>query len=167
MTQAIESSHPHDLIQIKKNVVVPASVDNLPYTTSAEDLVVLASSIRGKDPLPSNSVFADNVKERGLYNSVMAEASKPYVFEPTNATGSSEDESKSSLPSSGGSIEYVLDPASPPDHYSRVQLRGSTSPDWFPGYFQALPSIDGITAVCRDASTVVEEAWSTLQSTMA
>ncbi|KAF2884512.1 hypothetical protein ILUMI_21657 [Ignelater luminosus] len=57
------------------------------------------------------------------------------------------------------SLEYNLIPQAP-RHISRVQLRGTQNPSWFPGYYIALP--DSIRVV-KSPSEVLPAAWQAVQ----
>ncbi|XP_075227251.1 uncharacterized protein LOC142327756 [Lycorma delicatula] len=49
-----------------------------------------------------------------------------------------------------------------PPHYSRMQMRGSAAPNWFPGYYLAFQSRPGV--LChRTHGTVLEQIWQDVQ----
>lgn len=59
-------------------------------------------------------------------------------------------------------IDYLLE-LQGPRHVSRVQLRGSQNPPWFPGYVVALPTIPDIIRIERNPNTVISSAWRAVQ----
>ncbi|KAL3268826.1 hypothetical protein HHI36_007920 [Cryptolaemus montrouzieri] len=59
-------------------------------------------------------------------------------------------------------IEYILD-AEPLQYYSRVQLRGSQPPSWFPGYMVALTDMSNSVAIAKSPSQVLFSAWRSVQ----
>lgn len=56
-------------------------------------------------------------------------------------------------------LEYHLIPKQP-QYVSKVQLRGSQQPNWFPGYYMALP--DSIKVV-KSPCDVLPAAWAAVQ----
>lgn len=59
-------------------------------------------------------------------------------------------------------IEFFLE-LHGPRHVSRVQLRGSQNPPWFPGYIVALPTIPDLVRVERTPNTILSSAWRAVQ----
>ncbi|XP_076266607.1 uncharacterized protein LOC143200126 [Rhynchophorus ferrugineus] len=59
-------------------------------------------------------------------------------------------------------IEYFID-ADPVQYMSRVQLRGSHPPPWFPGYIYALPDFPDIVKVARNPDEVFLGSWKACQ----
>ncbi|KRT83158.1 hypothetical protein AMK59_3909, partial [Oryctes borbonicus] len=59
-------------------------------------------------------------------------------------------------------IDYMLQ-LEPPTHISRVQLRGSTRPSWFQGYYLALPEIPNLVRVEKTAENALVSAWRAVQ----
>ncbi|XP_045475638.1 MAGE-like protein 2 isoform X2 [Harmonia axyridis] len=76
------------------------------------------------------------------------------VLETTQAGNMNEEVSKG--------IEYFID-CNPLQYCSRVQLRGSQPPPWFPGYVYALSDMGDSVEVARSPSQVMFAAWRSVQ----
>ncbi|XP_066149468.1 uncharacterized protein [Euwallacea fornicatus] len=55
-------------------------------------------------------------------------------------------------------IEYFVE-ADPVQYISKVQLRGSQPPTWFPGYILALPEFPGVVKLARNPDEVFTSSW--------
>lgn len=55
-------------------------------------------------------------------------------------------------------IEYFVQ-ADPVQYMSRVQLRGSQPPPWFPGYIYALPEFADVVKLARNPDEVFASSW--------
>ncbi|KAH1005463.1 hypothetical protein HUJ04_006444, partial [Dendroctonus ponderosae] len=55
-------------------------------------------------------------------------------------------------------IEYFVE-ADPVQYMSRVQLRGSQPPSWFPGYIYALPEFADVVKLARNPDEVFASSW--------
>ncbi|XP_067000403.1 uncharacterized protein [Anabrus simplex] len=54
--------------------------------------------------------------------------------------------------------EFILEPQIP-THFTHVQLRGSRLPNWFPGFYHALPSSPELVNLSASPSRILYEAW--------
>ncbi|CAG9772247.1 unnamed protein product [Ceutorhynchus assimilis] len=59
-------------------------------------------------------------------------------------------------------IEYFVD-ADPVQYMSRVQLRGTQPPPWFPGYIYALPEFPDVVKLARNPDEVFIAGWRSCQ----
>ncbi|XP_050300647.1 uncharacterized protein LOC126739149 [Anthonomus grandis grandis] len=59
-------------------------------------------------------------------------------------------------------IEYFVD-ADPVQYMSRVQLRGTNPPPWFPGYIFALPEFPDVVKIARNPDEVFISSWKSCQ----
>ncbi|KAL1514309.1 hypothetical protein ABEB36_003586 [Hypothenemus hampei] len=59
-------------------------------------------------------------------------------------------------------IEYFVD-ADPVQYMSRVQLRGTQPPLWFPGYIYALPEFPDVVKIARSPDEVLFASWKSCQ----
>ncbi|VEN58704.1 unnamed protein product [Callosobruchus maculatus] len=62
----------------------------------------------------------------------------------------------------GNGVELFLD-ANPVQYMSRVQLRGSQLPSYFPGYMVALPDFPDLITIARNPDEVFASAWKAVQ----
>lgn len=82
--------------------------------------------------------------------------------EPANPLTVEETEISTSKDPANQGIDFFLE-LQGPTHVSRVQLRGSQNPPWFPGYIVALPTIPEITRLERTPNNVINSAWKAVQ----
>ncbi|XP_030749857.1 uncharacterized protein LOC115877717 [Sitophilus oryzae] len=82
------------------------------------------------------------------------------VLEPSNAKELEESGNLETELSHG--IEYFVE-ADPIQYMSRVQLRGSHAPPWFPGYIYALPEFPELIKVAKNPDEVFMASWKACQ----
>ncbi|RZC34903.1 uncharacterized protein BDFB_005477 [Asbolus verrucosus] len=59
-------------------------------------------------------------------------------------------------------IDYFIDANTVP-YETRVQIRGSKLPEWFPGYMSAFPHLPELVKISRSPSGVLHSAWKAVQ----
>ncbi|XP_063217277.1 uncharacterized protein LOC134528028 [Bacillus rossius redtenbacheri] len=131
-----------------KDVMIPLvpPTESSSHPTLEEAAVMAADHCFGvKDDVCSNFIKQPELHERLKYLLDCKKDNDPELWEgSTSCTSLSDFETLSEVKS--------------PKCINRVQLRGSTLPSWFPGYFMILPNMEQ-PSLSQSPSQVMQSAW--------
>ncbi|XP_044755855.1 uncharacterized protein LOC123314570 [Coccinella septempunctata] len=169
-----------------RNVVIPTCIDeNVQEDMLSENMEEVSTLVHLTDNKPTEDAFArlkpSNPRKRGrrrrpykplsdedppwseeaLLISIEAVAARPSFSMHASNIPQAVSRGKLFKETFKG-IEYILD-CQPLQYCSRVQLRGSQPPPWFPGYTMALSDISDSVKLAKSPSEVLFSAWRSVQ----